>query len=70
MAHVYEVICPNCGNTFQITKGVTVSELKSGEQLPKSRDAGEPDCCPNCHYRLSVNDAEFNSHVTMTMLVD
>ena len=67
---VFEVICPKCGHAFQITKGMTVSELRSGKQLPASRDENEADCCPKCHYRIPVQDADFNSHVTMTMMVD
>lgn len=67
---VCEVICPKCGHPFQIVKGMTVSELRSGERLPKSREEDEPDYCPKCHCRISANDADFQSNVTMTMMVD
>ena len=70
MAHVYEVICPNCGQPFQVMKGVTELELRSGEQLPKSRDENEPDYCPNCHQRMSVNDPDFRKYVNTIIMVD
>ena len=70
MAHVYEVICPNCGQPFRIMKGVTVMELRSGASIPKSRDEDEPDYCPVCHHRMSVNDPDFRDHVRTFMMVD
>ena len=70
MAHVYNVICPNCGQPFQIMKGVTELELRSGEQLPKSRDENEPEYCPKCNNRISVNDPDFREHVKTIMMVD
>ena len=70
MAHVYEIICPKCGHSFQIMKGATELELRSGEQLPKSRDENEPDYCPECNHRISVNDPDFSDHVKLSMLID
>ena len=51
-------------------KGVTVEEMRSGEQVPKSRDEDEPDYCPKCHHKMSVNDPDFNDHVNLIMMVD
>ena len=70
MAQVYEVICPRCGQAFRIMKGVTVEELRSVANIPKSREDNEPDFCPKCNHRMSVNDPGFNDHVTMMMMVD
>ena len=70
MAYVYNVICPKCGQTFQIVKGAFVRELVEGKKLPKSRDDEEPDYCPKCNYRMYVNDPDFREHVTESMLTD
>ena len=51
-------------------KGVTVEELRSVANIPKSREDNEPDFCPKCNHRMSVNDPGFNDHVTMMMMVD
>ena len=70
MAKLYEVICPRCGQSFEIMKGVTVEELRSGEQIPKSREEDEPDYCPKCHHKMSVLDPDFSDHVKMIMMLD
>ena len=70
MAHVYNVICPQCGQSFQIVKGPFVRELVKGKQLPKSRDDDEPDYCPKCGHKMSVSDPDFHDHVKQMMLAD
>ena len=70
MACVYDVICPKCGHPFQIVKGAFVMELVSGKKLPKSRDEDEPDYCPKCKCRISVNDSDFRNHVKQVMMAD
>ena len=67
---VYNVICPRCGYDFQVKKGVTVQECSSGKRPPKSRDEEEPDYCPKCDYRVSVEDDDFPKHVRTIMFVD
>ena len=68
--HAYDVICPKCGHAFQIRKGGTVMELASGKKVPKSREEDEPNYCPKCHHRMSVNDEDFSSHVRMMCMID
>ena len=70
MAQVYDVICPKCGQSFQIMKGVTMMEAQSGVEIPKSRDENEPDNCPNCNHQLLVNDPELRDFVKLVMLID
>ena len=67
---VYDVICPKCGQAFQIAKGATMLELRSGKILPKSREESEPDFCPECHCRVSVNDPDFSKYVKSIMMID
>ena len=70
MAHVYNVICPKCGQHFQIVKGAFIRELVDGKELPKSRDEDEDDYCPKCRHRMSVNDSDFHDHVVQMTLAD
>jgi hypothetical protein len=45
-------------------------ELRSGETLPKSREEDEPDFCPECHFRVSVDDPDFSKYVKNFMMID
>ena len=45
-------------------------ELMSGKTLPKSREEDEPDCCPKCHFRMSVDDPDFSKYVKNFMMID
>ncbi|MBP5720585.1 MAG: hypothetical protein J6W82_05925 [Bacteroidales bacterium] len=51
-------------------KGAFVQELVEGKKLTKSRDEDEPDYCPKCGHRMSVDDPDFHDHVKQIMLVD
>lgn len=70
MAHVYEIICPKCGQVFQVMKGITVMEAQSGVEIPKSRNEDEPDCCPKCRHRIKVNDPDTSNNVKLIMMID
>ena len=67
---VYNVICPKCGEAFQIVKGATILEHRSGEKLSDSRKESEPEYCPRCNFRMSVNDSEFHKYVKDLMMID
>lgn len=70
MAKAYEIICPECGQRFLIATGALLNRRPSEDQIVKVRNADEPDFCPNCNHRISVNDPDFHDHVVSTMMID
>ena len=69
MAKTYFIKCPACGQDFEVTKGILVSE--SGlNPIPKDRLDDTPFDCPFCGHTMSVEDEDFMEHVVTIMMVD
>jgi transcription elongation factor Elf1 len=69
MAKVYTVLCPVCGQEFEVTKGILVSESNL-DPIPRERLDETPFDCPFCGHTMRVDDEDFNSHVVSVMMAD
>ena len=68
MAKVYIIECPVCGQEFEATKGILVSE--SGlDPIPEDRMEETPFCCPICGHTMSIGDEDFMDNVVSIMMV-
>lgn len=69
MAQIYVIICPKCGKTFEVTKGILMSECGMGV-IPQERQEETPFKCPNCKHQMSVQDPDFNDQVESVIMAD
>ena len=65
---IYIVKCPECGEEFEVQKGVLVKECS--KTTPKERLDETPFNCPKCNHTISVLDDDFNDHASLIALVD
>ncbi len=69
MAQLYTIKCPHCKHVFKVPKGVFVN-WDFSKPIPLELREETPFYCPNCNYKMSVNDKDFRKHVVTMLYVD
>ena len=69
MAKEYTIICPKCGHSFEVMKGILVNEAGL-DPIPEDRKEETPFKCPVCGLVMSTQDEDFHQHVESIMMVD
>ena len=69
MATIYHISCPECGNKFEIMKGVTMFDSHH-RNIPKDRRPETPFKCPRCKLKMSIKDPDFYDDVESVLFVD
>ena len=69
MALFYTIKCPECGETFNIQKGVLMS-WDFLKPIPIELKEETPFSCPICKHKMCVLDEDFNEHVERCVAAD
>lgn len=68
MAQIYTVKCPKCGKTFEVTKGILISECD--KPVPEERKENTPATCPFCKAKTDLQDESNCQHILSVMFID